>query len=178
MTLIRLPRRPYVLALICYLAIPVVVIAGAAAHRLIDPEIARGSADYVRNYQWLERARLGALAAAAGLALVLGIACCYLVLRAWRQSPRRRTMKMVWRVPFEVAVFLAVWVVAYQLVVLKRELMIRLESFTTGTPISAIIAQQTASSGMWAAGEGMEMIYLVGLMYLLRPFVSNRARPH
>lgn len=43
--------------------------------------------------------------------------------------------------------------------------MIHVESLTTGTPISTIIAQQNASSGMWAAGEGMEQLYLVPQLF-------------
>ena len=60
-------------------------------------------------------------------------------------------------------------------VVLERDLLIIFESFTTGTPAATIIAQQTASSGMWAAGEGMEVLYLVPLFYLLRPILFDLA---
>jgi hypothetical protein len=84
-------------------------------------------------------------------------------------------LKTYWRVPLEIAVFVGVWVLAYAAVVLKRELMIQLESLTTGTPLSAIIAQQTASSGMWAAGEALEEMYLVPLLYLLWPLVFTAA---
>lgn len=202
-----MPERHDVLALICYLAIPVVVTAGAAAHRLIDPELARGRADYEQTYRLLDHMRLGALAAAAVLALVLWTSCCYLLLRSRRRSLRwlalaaagpfgliviasladrapaagDRYQQFVgrlttsWRVAFELAVLVAVWVGSYQTVMLRREAMIRLESFTTGTPIATIVAQQTASSGMWAAGEGMEELYLVGLLYLLRPIAFNLA---
>jgi hypothetical protein len=83
-----MPKRPYILALVCYMAIPAALIAGARLHELIDPEMARGHADYARNYHWLEMARLGVLARAGGLALVLWAACCHLVLasreRSWR----------------------------------------------------------------------------------------------
>jgi len=54
----------YVLALACYLLIPAVPIDGAGLFHLIDPEMARGHADYVRDYRLLELARLGALIAA------------------------------------------------------------------------------------------------------------------
>src|SRR5262245_2973892 len=203
--LMRMPKGSYVLALLCYLAIPVVVIGGAGVHRLIDPEMARGHADYARNYQLLEWVRRGALMTAAGLALVLWTLCCYLLLKSRQRSLRWlplaaagpfgfvviatlqdrspapddlyqqfiANLRTYWRVPFEIAVFVSVWVLAYQAVVLKRELMISFESFMTGTPTSTIIAQQNASSGMWAAGEGLEEIYLVALMYLLGPIVFN-----
>ena len=46
----RMPKRQYILAVVCYLLIPAVVIASGVLFRLIDPEMARGSADYVRNY--------------------------------------------------------------------------------------------------------------------------------
>ena len=202
-----MPKRLYVLALVCYLAIPAVVIAGAGIFRLIDPEMARGRADYVRSYQLLEWVRTGMLMAAAGLALVLWIACCYLVLTSRQRSLRWlslavagpfgfsviaaledrspapgdryqrfiRNLRTYWRVPLELAVVVSVWVLAYQLVLLKRDLMIRYESLATGTPVSTIVARQDASSGMWAAGEGMEELYLVTLMTLLWPIVFNLA---
>jgi hypothetical protein len=202
-----MPKRQSVLALVCYLSIPVVVIAGARLFSLIDPEMARGHANYARDYQWLELTRRGVLMAAAGLALVLWIACCYLVLKSRHRSLRWlllsaagpfgfsviaaledrapapgdlyqrfiRNLKTHWRAPLEIAVFVSVWFLAYQFVVLKRELMIRYESLTTGTPVSTIVAQQSASSGMWAAGEGLETLYLVTLMYLLWPVFFNLA---
>ena len=71
--------------------------------------------------------------------------------------------------------FFSVWFLACSSVVVKREVMITLESLTTGTPVSAIIAQQTASSGMWAAGEGLEAMYLAALIYLLWPIIFNVA---
>lgn len=80
-----------------------------------------------------------------------------------------RKLKLYWRVPLEIAVFVSVWFLAYECEVLKRELMISFESFSTGTPVATIIAQQSASSGMWAFGEGLEEIYLVTLIYLLWP---------
>jgi hypothetical protein len=200
-------KRHYVLALIVYLSIPAVVVCGAGLFRLIDPEMARGHADYARNYRLLDLARLGVLWGSGVLALVLWTVCCYLVLKS-RQRSRRwlglaaggplgfsiiaaledrrpasgdlyqrfiRSLKFYWRVPLEIAVFIAVWVVAYNAVVLKREIMIAVESVTTGTPVAAIVAQQNASSGMWAFGEGLEELYLVPLMYLLWPIVFNVA---
>ncbi|MDP2824798.1 MAG: hypothetical protein Q8O52_19215 [Sulfuritalea sp.] len=79
-------KRQYVLALGCYLAIPVVIFAGAGLSRLIDPEMARSHADYVRDYRLLELARTTVLAAAAGVALVLWMSTCYLVLNSRRRS--------------------------------------------------------------------------------------------
>jgi hypothetical protein len=200
-----MPKRDSVLALVCYLAIPAVVMASGALFRLIDPEMARGRATYVRDYQLLELARLGALGAAAGLALVLWISCCYLVLKSRQRSlgwlalavagpfgfivigaledrspaPGDRYqqliggMKTYWRILLEIGFFVSVWSLAYQSMVLKRDMMITLESLTTGTPASTIIARQNASSGMWAFGEGLEVTYLVILMYLLWPIVFN-----
>ena len=202
-----MPKRHYVMALACYLSIPAVLIAGAGLFRLIDPELARSHADYVRDYRLLELARQGALTAAAGLALVLWASTCYLVLESRQRSLRWlslaaagpfgfmfiamledrspapddlyqqfiRKLKMYWRTPLEIAVFVSVWFLAYESVVLKRELMISFQSFSTGTPATTIIAQQSASSGMWAFGEGLEAIYLVTLIYLLWPLFFNLA---
>src|SRR5689334_13124709 len=163
-------KRLYLLALVCYLAIPAVMICGAGAVQLIDPEMARGRATYVRDYQFLNLARTGALWAAAGLAGVLWVVCCYLVLESRRRSLRWLSLaaagplgfgviaaledrspapgdlyqrvitklKPYWRVPLELAVFVGVWTLAYNVVVLGREVLIRLESARTGTPIATI----------------------------------------
>ena len=77
------------------------------------------------------------------------------------------------RFGYQVCVFVILWVLADQAMVLKRNLMIRHESATTGVPIAQIIDQQNASSGMWAFGEGMEVMYMVVLLYLLWPLVFN-----
>ena len=57
--------------------------------------------------------------------------------------------------------------------VLKRGLMILVESATTGASPAQILAQQNASSGMWAFGEALEAMYFVPLIYLLWPALFN-----
>ncbi|MCX7155162.1 MAG: hypothetical protein NTW45_01795 [Rhodocyclales bacterium] len=202
-----MPKRHYLLALACYLAIPVAMIAGAGLFNLIDPEMARSHADYVRDYRLLELARRGVLMASAALAAVLWAATCFLVIKARQRSlgwlalaaagppgfsiiamledhspapsdAYQRfigTLKIYWRVALEIAVFVAVWFLAFGSMLLTRELMIRYESLTTGTPVATIIDRQNASSGMWAFSEGLEVLYLVVLIYLLWPIVFNLA---
>jgi hypothetical protein len=200
-------RRPYATAIACYLAIPVVVIGGAALARLIDPEMALRSADYGRNYRLLEAVRQGVLLAVMGLAVVLWIGACYLVLESrWRspfwlllaaagpfgfmliamlgdRSPEPgdayqhfvRRLKPYWRLPLEAALFFAAWLLAFGFVALKGDLVIRYVSFSTGRTVEAIVAEQTASSGMYAFGEGLEAMYLFVLIYLLWPLAFNLA---
>jgi hypothetical protein len=57
--------------------------------------------------------------------------------------------------------------------VLKRTLMIRYESATTGVSTAQIMNIQNASGGMWAFSEGLQVMYLVVLLYLLRPIVFS-----
>jgi hypothetical protein len=54
---------------------------------------------------------------------------------------------------------------------LNRELIVRYQAVTTGLSIAQIIDLQNASSGMWAFAEGNEVMFLVALLYLLRPVV-------
>ena len=77
------------------------------------------------------------------------------------------------RIAYEVVRFVVIWELAYQAIVLKRNLMILYESATTRASTAQIIATQNASSGMWAFGEGLEIIFLVILFYLLWPIVFN-----
>jgi hypothetical protein len=201
----RIAKPHYVMALACYLAIPVLMITGVALSRLIDPEMARYSADYARNFRLLELAATGALMATTGLALLLWLISYYLVLKSRHRSvlwlPVAAAgpvgfmfvtmlvdrapapgdlyqqfigkLKLYWRIPLEIALFISAWILAYQCVALKRELLIRFESFSTGTPVETIIDRQTASSGMYAFGEGLETIFLVTLLYLLWPICVN-----
>lgn len=202
-----MPKRHYVLALACYLSIPVVMMAGAGLFRLIDPEMARGHADYVRTYRLLEMAGQGVLMATAGLELLLWIATCGLLLHSrgrsllWlamaaagpfgfiaiamledrlpapgdRYQQFIRSLKIYWRGPLELVIFVAVFFLAYEIVVLLRELMISYQSFATGTPAATIIADQNASGGMWAFGEALEALYLLVLIYLFLPICFNLA---
>jgi hypothetical protein len=57
--------------------------------------------------------------------------------------------------------------------VLKRAPMIRYEAATTGSSIAQIIDRHNASDGMWAFAEGMEVMFFVVLLYLLRPVIFN-----
>lgn len=86
-----------------------------------------------------------------------------------------RSLKWYWRLPWEVALFILASLLAFQAMEFKRDLLIRYESFTTGTPVATIIERQNASSGMYAFGEGLEVIYLVPLIYLLWPLLFNLA---
>jgi len=196
-------KRLYSLALLCYLAIPVVVIASGTV------------ASLALNFKLLELAKAGVMLAGAGLALALWIACCYFVLKSRDRSPgwlafafagplgfsviaalKDRApgpndayqhvvgrLNVVLRVTLEVILFFSVWLLAYQAMLIKRELMIRLQAALTGRSVEDIVAEQSASSGMWAAAEGMEVLYLVPLLYLFWPLAFNvvgrlfRSRP-
>lgn len=77
------------------------------------------------------------------------------------------------RVGYELCTFVAVWELAYQAMVINRELIIRFEADTTGVSTAQIIEVQDASGGMWAFSEGLEVMFLVVLLYLLRPIVFD-----
>ena len=80
----------------------------------------------------------------------------------------------VWlRIGYELVSFVAIWIVGEQIMVLKRNLMIWYQSATTGVSTAQIIAIQDASSGMWAFGEFLEVMFFVIVLYLLRPIVFN-----
>jgi hypothetical protein len=82
-----------------------------------------------------------------------------------------RKMNLFVRAGYEVLSFLIIWELAWQAMVLKSMLVIRYEAYTTGVSVAEIMKVRDASSGMWAFGEGMEVMYLAVLLYLLRPFV-------
>ncbi len=82
-------------------------------------------------------------------------------------------MRLYLRIPYELAFFYIVWEVSYDVIVFKRNLMIIHQSIVTGVPIDKIIEEQSASSGMWAFGEGLEEMFLAVLIYLLWPILFN-----
>jgi hypothetical protein len=86
-----------------------------------------------------------------------------------------RSLNSFARVGYEVCRFVIIWLLAYEAMVLKRNLMILHESATTGTSTSQIIATQNASSGMWAFSEGLEVMFIVVLLYLIWPIAFNIA---
>jgi hypothetical protein len=84
-----------------------------------------------------------------------------------------RNLNWFVRAAYELCIFVMVWELAYQGMLLKRTLMIRYEAATTGVSIAQIVDLQNASSGMWAFAEGNEVMYLVVLLYLLWPVVFS-----
>jgi hypothetical protein len=88
-----------------------------------------------------------------------------------------RSMNAWLRVGYELLSFAVIWELGEQIMVLKRNLMIWYQSMTTGVSTAQIIAVQNASSGMWAFGEGLEVMFFVILLYLLRPIVFNLVGP-
>ncbi len=119
-----------------------------------------------RSWLWLCMAALGP----CGLAVLV-----MLNDRASSETDRYarfvRGMNRWVRVGYEVACFVMVWVLAYQAMVLNRELIIRYQAVTTGVSTQQIVDIQNASGGMWAFAEGNEVMFLVALFYLLRPIV-------
>jgi hypothetical protein len=80
-------RKYYCRSILALLLIPVVVILAARIFEAIDPELARGHADYARNYALLAHARRVVLLAGPVLAGVLWLLACVWLLRA---KARRR----------------------------------------------------------------------------------------
>jgi len=201
-------KKQTVVALVLLLLIPLVWVLGGMLFSLINPEIAAGHPNYVRNFHLLDLLkRITMWATAAGVA-VLWLLVCLQVIRSKKRSSSwmflavfgpfglavlamlndRATAETDWyarfvrnlsgfvRVGYELCTFVIVWVLAYEVMVLKRQLMTRYEAATTGSSIAQVIDRHNASGGMWAFAEGLEVMYLVVLLYLLRPVVFSVVR--
>jgi len=194
-------KKESIVALLLFLLIPVDLFVGGLLFSVINPELAAGHPNYVRNYHLLNTLKISCIWAAFAVAVVLWVLVCLQVIRAKKQSKvwlllaalgplgfvvlatlddrapaetdtyARFTRRMNWlmRAAYEVCTFAIVWELAYAAMVLKRMVMIHLEAATTGVPTAQIIAVQNASSGMWAFGESLEVMFLAVLLYLLRP---------
>ena len=121
-----------------------------------------------RSYGWLPLAMLGPF----GL-IVLTMLSDNAPAPAELYQPFVGKLKIYLRVAYELGFFMVVWVGAYQTMVLKRDLMIIYEAATTGISTAQIIDRQNASSGMYAFSEGLEVLFLVVLFYLLWPICFN-----
>ena len=198
-------KKQSVVALALLLLIPLVLTLGGMLFNLINPEIAAGHPNYVRNYHLLSLLKtMSVWASGAGVA-VLWLLVCLQVIRSKKRShlwlflaalgpfgfavlamlndraPAEtdwharlvRNLNVFVRVGYELCTFVIIWVLAYEAMVLKRTVMIRYEAATTGISTAQIIAIQNASAGMWAFAEGLEVMYLVVLLYLLWPIVLN-----
>jgi hypothetical protein len=84
-----------------------------------------------------------------------------------------RGLNLWLRVGYELCCFFVIWELAYEVMVLKRNLMIWYQSASTGVSTAQIIVIQDASSGMWAFSEGLEVMFFVIVLYLLRPVLFN-----
>jgi hypothetical protein len=198
-------KKQTVTALVLFLLIPLVLRLGGMLFSLINPEIAAGHPNYVRNYHLLSLLKHMTLWASIAGVGVLWVLVCLLVIRSKKRSHgwlflaalgpfgfavlamlndrapaetdwyARFVRKMNWlvRAGYELCTLVIVWTLAYQGMVLKRNLMIRYEAATTGVSTAQILATRDASGGMWAFAEGNEVMYLVVLLYLLWPMVFN-----
>ncbi len=119
-----------------------------------------------RSYLWLLMAVFGPF----GLA-ILATLRDKAPLETDRYARFVRGMNDYVRIGYEVCTFLLMWVLAYEAMVLQRNLMIRYEAATTGVSTARIIDLQNASGGMWAFAEGNEVMFLVAVLYLLRPMI-------
>ena len=198
-------KKQTVVALVLLLLIPLVWMLGGMLFSMINPEIAAGHPNYVRNYHLLSLVKAMSIWASAAFVAILWLLVCFLVIRSkersswWlffsalgpfgfailamlndtapaetdRHARFVRNLNRFLRVGYEVCTFVIIWLLAYQAMVLKRNLMIMHESATTGMSTAQIIDLQNASSGMWAFAEGNEVMYMVVLLYLIWPIVFN-----
>ena len=198
-------KKQSVVALALLLLIPLVSALGGMLFSLINPEIAAGHANYVRNFRYLSLLKTLVAMGSAGVAGILWLIVCLLVIRskgrsAWwllcaalgpfgfamlamlddsapaetdRYARFVRGLNGFVRFGYEICAFVIIWVLAYWSMVLKRNLMILVQSAITGMSRAQILDLQNASSGMWAFAELNEVMYLVILCYLIWPIAFN-----
>jgi hypothetical protein len=198
-------NKKHVWALVAFLSIPVMFMAGGALFAAIDPEKLAGHTHYVRNYRLLELARSAMMLAMFGSVVVAWFVTCLLLLRSksrtysWAPvaflgpiglaflaslrdlSPQptdryerfNRRLNAFFRSIYEVGFFILAGTLAWQMMLIKREVMISVESAVTGFSRDQILDQQNAQSGMWAFSELNEVMYFFVLLYLLRPVCVN-----
>ncbi len=195
-------KQPLV-ALVLYLVIPAITMAGGALSNLINPEIAAGHANYAQNFHLLQMLKIGILLASFALAGCVWLFIFYLLARAkdrtwhWmilalfgpfglivlaslddtspaasdRYARFLRSMHWLVRAGWEILSLIVAWEFAWQAMSVLRTLIIHAQAVAQHLTVAQIIDQQNASSGMWAFGEFLEVLYFIPLLYLVRPFL-------
>ena len=79
-------KKPYAVAIGLFLAIAVATLLGAAVVNFIDPEFARGHADYERNFRLLAHAKSFLFFATLLLNVVLWFAACIFLIKSKGRS--------------------------------------------------------------------------------------------
>jgi hypothetical protein len=202
---VTMTNKKQLWAVVAFLTIPVIWLAGGALFAAIDPEKLAGHTHYVRNYRLLELVRGGIMLAMFGAAVVAWFVTCLLVLRS-RCQPYQwlllallgpiglvflaslpnlnpdpsdlherfvRRLRWFFRVAYEIAFFVLVWSLSWQMMSLKHEAMISLHETITGLSRDQVLDQLNDQSAMWAFGELNDVAYFFALLYLLRPICVN-----
>jgi hypothetical protein len=78
-------QKNYGRSIVALLLIPVVTVSAAAIDYAIDPELARGHLNYVRNFALLQHLRFGVVVVALLLVIALWLLACLWLLRAKSQ---------------------------------------------------------------------------------------------
>jgi hypothetical protein len=82
----KMVKKQWVVAVVLLLLIPLVLALGGALFSLINPEIAAGHPNYVRNFHLLNLLKLSVMWATAAAVLVLWLLVCLQVIRAKKRS--------------------------------------------------------------------------------------------
>ena len=80
-------KKQTVLALVLLLLIPVVTVLGGLLFSLINPEIAAGHPNYVRNFHLLNLLKLMSMWASGAVVAGLWLLACFLVIQSKKRSP-------------------------------------------------------------------------------------------
>src|SRR5438552_12381554 len=79
-------KKQWVVAVVLLLMIPVVLVLGGALFSVINPEIAAGHPNYVRNFHLLNLLKISVIWATAAAVVVLWVLVCLQVIRAKKRS--------------------------------------------------------------------------------------------
>src|ERR1700676_340140 len=79
-------KKQWVVALVLLLLIPAVLMLGGLLFSLINPEIAAGHPNYVRNYHLLSLVKVMLALGSAAVVGILWLLACFLVIRSKERS--------------------------------------------------------------------------------------------
>ena len=204
-------KKPQLLALVSFLAIPALLMAGGALLSFIDPEkLARlgGAASYSSDFRTYQHLRVGLLVATIALCVVAWFVSCSFVLKSKGRSyrwlpfalfgpfglvvlvslrdlgiepgaaPRQETgwRRILLRIFLEAGIFVVFSCAAFTMMETERDISIATQAVRTGMTREQVLERRAQEGGMWAFREGVEVLFFLGLLYLLRPIAGGAVR--
>jgi Bacterial extracellular solute-binding protein len=149
-------KKDYVLAVVSFLLIPAVVVAGGMLINFIDPEIAAGYPNYERNFRLLDLAKKFSMLAVLLVSMGLWFLTCFFLVKSKQQS-------YVWLVLAMFGPFGFIILTMLQKLGIYDQVKSKVATVKPSEPVGEVVARGEAEIGFHQVSE---LIPVKGIQYL------------